>query len=268
MKWIATPPEHEVSSDTAIWRYMDFVKFISMLSANLWFTRAANFRDDPHEGFCKETHREFPIDEYGPGPVIAKEPVSISFQRVIAEVSYINTEVCKDARDHLYVNSWCLGSESMAMWQLYGSLGYGVAVKSTVGQYQRALKVEPRLRTQFLFGKIKYHDDLPASPEIVRDFSGGAIPLGSKSFEQVLTLGLHKRACYRHEDEWRALVYQTSSPQISGVQVPVDLDELISAVYVGPRAENFFFETVNSVMKKFGFRKLLERSNLLAPPNG
>lgn len=266
MEWTTTPPEHAVGSDTVIWRYMDLAKFISMLSTGLWFTRAADFRDDPHEGFCEAAHREFPVDEYGPGPLQLKGPASISFERMIAEASYTNAEICRNARDHLYVNSWCLANESMAMWQIYGSLAYGVAVTSTVGQLQRALKIEPSDRQQFLFGKVKYHDDLAASPEIRRDFSDGAIPFGSKFFGQVLTLGLHKRSCYRHEDEWRAVIYQDFKPAVCGVQVPVDLEQMISAVYVAPRAEEFFVEVMTSVMDKFALRKPLEPSALLAPP--
>ena len=255
MERITTPPEHAVGDDTVIWRYMDLPKFVSMLSTgDLWFTKAARLLDDPYEGFCEAAHREFPPDEYGPGPVEVQQPVEISFERMFAELSYSTAEACRDARDHLYVNSWCLASESMAMWQIYSSLAYGVAVKSSVGQYRQALKVEPLQRHQFLFGKVKYHDDLSASPEIRRNFSDGAIPMGSNFLGQVLTLGLHKRSCYKHEDEWRAALYQDLRPDVPGVQIPVDLDQLISAVYVGPRAEDFFVEVVLSIMNKFDLR--------------
>jgi hypothetical protein len=264
MERISTPPEHYVASDTVIWRYMDLAKFISLLSEGLWFTRAANFRDDPHEGFCNAVHREFPVDEYGPGPLVRNGPTSITFERWIAETSYHNAEVCRNARNHLYVNSWCLANESMAMWQFYGPLPYGVAVTSTVGQYQRSLKIETS--HEFLFGKVKYHDDLAASPEIKKDFRNGAIPLGSKCFEQVLTLGLQKRSCYKYEDEWRALLYQDPEPDKCGVQIPVGLEQMINVVYVAPRAERFFFHVISSVMAKFSLRKPLEPSALLASP--
>ncbi|MBZ5725235.1 MAG: DUF2971 domain-containing protein [Acidobacteriia bacterium] len=242
-------------------------KFASMLSTgHLWFTRAAGLLDDPYEGLCEAAHREFPPDEYGPGPIEVQRPVEISLERVFAELGYYTVEACKNARDHLYVNSWCLASESMAMWQIYSSLAYGVAVKSSVGQYQLSLKLEPLLRHQFMFGKVKYHDDLSASSEIRRDFSDGAIPMGSNFLGQVLTLGLHKRSCYKHENEWRAALYQDLRPEVPGVQIPVDLEQLISAVYIGPRSEDFFIEVVSSIMDKFELRKPVERSPLLVPP--
>lgn len=159
MERITTPTEHAVGCDTVIWRYMDLPKFVSMLSTgHLWFSKAANLLDDPHEGFCDAAHREFPSDEYGPGPIEVQGPVGISFERMFAELSYSTAEACRNARDHLYLNSWCLASESMAMWQIYSSLAYGVAIKSSVDQYQRALKSEPALLRQLLFGKVKYHD--------------------------------------------------------------------------------------------------------------
>ena len=40
--------------DTTIWRYMDLPKFLSLLvTGRLWFAKAAQFKDDPWEGFCQ-----------------------------------------------------------------------------------------------------------------------------------------------------------------------------------------------------------------------
>lgn len=266
MEGITTPTEHAVGSETLIWRYMDLSKFVSMLSTGgLWFTKAARLLNDPYEGFCEATHRDFPPDEYSPGPVRLERPVEISVDRMFAEISYLSAESCRNARDHIYVNSWCLASESIAMWQIYSSLAYGVAVKSSVGQYRAALTSE-LIRRQCLFGKVKYHDGLAASSEIRRDFSDGAIPMGSNLWGQVLTLGLHKRSCYEYENEWRAALYQDFRPNVPGVQIPVDLEQLISKVYVGPKAEDFFVKVVSSIMDKFDLRKPVERSALLTPP--
>jgi hypothetical protein len=56
----------------------------------------------------------------------------ISVAEMGANISKMSTQIVEDASEHLYVNPWCLGeSESMAMWQIYGSLGLGVAVKSS-----------------------------------------------------------------------------------------------------------------------------------------
>jgi hypothetical protein len=184
---------------------------------------------------------------------------------MIAGISRFSAEVCRNARDHLYVNSWCLASESMAMWEIYGSRGCGLAVKSSVGQYKRAARFEVP-SSHYAFGKVRYHGDLASSLDIQRNFSKGPIPLSSSLWNEVLQLAFHKRSCYEYENEWRAALYQDSRPEISGVHIAFDLEQLISAVYVGPRAEEFVFDAVLSIMDKFTLRKPLERSVLLSLP--
>ena len=42
---------------TAIWRYTDLPRFVSLLSTGrLWFAKAATLRDDPWEGFGVDRH--------------------------------------------------------------------------------------------------------------------------------------------------------------------------------------------------------------------
>jgi hypothetical protein len=154
----------------------------------------------------------------------------------------------------------------MAMWQIYGSSGCGVAVRSSVGQYQRAAKFGVP-SSQLDFQKVTYHCDLESSAEIYRDFSRGPIPLpGPDLWREVLELGFHKRSCFDYENEWRAALYQDSRPGVAGIHVPFDLDNLINEVYIGPRAEEFLFEAVSSIMDKFRLQKPLTRSSLLSEP--
>src|SRR6476469_2560544 len=110
------PPPHPdpTPDDTTIWRYMDLPRFISLLATKeLWFAKAASFRDDPFEGFCVAAHQ--PIR-----PDLDKNngPITISVDEMLGLVSRDSALVCENAGGHLYVNSWCLGpTESMAMWQ-------------------------------------------------------------------------------------------------------------------------------------------------------
>ena len=258
-----------INDDTSIWRYMDLPKFVSMLAnRGLWFTKAAALGDDPYEGFCKAKYLEIAPGHQGHRRVVrrnAQGKTIISVEQMIAGISHLSAKACENARDHLYVNSWCLGAcESMAMWQIYGSLGCGVAVKSSVGQYQRAARFDVP-SSQYAFGKVKYHSDLKSSPAIRRDFSRGSIPVGEDLWNEVLKLGFHKRSCYEYENEWRAAVYQDSQPE-NGFYTVFDLEQLISAIYVGPRAEKFFLDAVSSILDKFLLKKQLDRSDLLSRP--
>ena len=186
--------------------------------------------------------------------------------QMMADLSRRSADILDNAREHLYVNCWCLDlSESMAMWQIYGSLGFGVALKSSVEQYKRAARFEVD-QSHYIFGDATYHENIESAAEVQRDFTR-KIPLeGSSLRREVLKLGLHKRSCYRYEHEWRAVMYQNKRPEIAGLSEAFDLGELISAVYVGPRAQDFHFEAVSATMDKFLLRTPLERSVLLGPP--
>jgi hypothetical protein len=224
----------DISDETAIWRYMDLPRFVSMLATkSLWFAKAAQFHDDPYEGYCQVTARPFPADEYGPGPLTLEntggKPVGISFERFGAEWSHMSAEYFRGARELLYVNSWCLADESMAMWHIYGSNGCGIAVKSTIGRYKLALKSEAR--SQFAFGRVEYHAEITEHPEMQVDLSGSAIPMpGIGVWERMLKLPFHKRTCFEYEREWRAALYQDPRPEIPGCDIEFDLEQLISAV--------------------------------------
>jgi Protein of unknown function (DUF2971) len=248
---------------------MDLPKFIAMLATGgLWFSKAATFNDDPFEGFCVATALEVPPSDDSPKVFLQKDATGskyISVAEFNAHFSRSSAEVCEGAREHLYVNSWCLGPESMAMWEIYGSKGYGVAVTSSVGQYQRAAKIGIIRMEQFAFGKVKYHDDIEASPEVRRDFSERWFPPGPGLWPEVLKLGFHKRSCFTYENEWRAALYQDDRPE-RGVGINFDLVALINGIYVGPRAESLFFDVVASIMEKFSLSKPLQRSTLLCSP--
>jgi len=265
------PTSEMVNDEIEIWRYMDLPRFVSMLATGrLWFAKAATLDDDPWEGFCKAISLETPLPDDGPRGVIAEESdkrTLISWQQMFARMSQMSAGYCENAPNHLYVNSWCLGaSESMAMWHIYGSAGTGIAVKSSVGQYKRSARFGVP-SSQCMFGKVKYHSNLESSTDLLRNFSSGTIPLpGPRLWNEVLQLGFHKRSCYEYESEWRAAVYQDQRPEVTGIHEEFDLEQLISAVYVGPRSEAFFLDVVRSIMEKFIIRKPLERSTLLSPP--
>jgi hypothetical protein len=266
-----TPQAEDLTCDElAIWRYMDLPRFVSMLATRgLWFAKAATLRDDPYEGFCKAICLETPPPDDGP-KCIREETTEginvISLRQMIARLSQLSAAYFENARDHLYVNSWCLGeSESMAMWQIYGAFGFGVAVKSSVGRFHRSAMFDVD-SSHYDFGKVTYHDELESALAIQRDLRGPIPVPGPKLRGEILKLGFHKRCCFRYENEWRAALYQDHRPDIGGINQRFDLEQLISAVYVGPRAEDFFFDVVSSIMDKFLLGKPLERSLLLSSP--
>jgi hypothetical protein len=155
----------------------------------------------------------------------------------------------------------------MAMWEIYGAGGRGIAVKSTIGQYGQAAKFNVR-KEQYTFGSVKYGVDILSNEELNLDLREGPIPPpGPGVWEKILSIAFHKRTCFQHEREWRAALYQDSDRECAGRNVEFDLNELINEVYVGPRSDSFFQDVTASVMDKFGLTQPLQRSALLEPPS-
>ena len=255
--------------DTPIWRYMDLPKFLAMLISNsMWFAKAATL-DDGYEGFCQVIEPDIPNDDHGPqwldrraAPGATRQ---INVERMVAEMGHMSAAYFQNASQHLYVNSWCLADESIAMWDLYGPKDSGVAIKSSIERYQRAIKmaIDP---LHFEFGNVQYHRELESAPALQLDLRLGPIPCpGTSLWKRIVSLGFHKRICFQHEQEWRAALYQDQR-DVLGCNIDFDLDELISRVYAAPRATNFFCDIVESVMERYGLRKPLEKSRLLERP--
>ena len=270
MELDAKPPEEGSGSDLTIWRYMDLSRFISMLSTSkLWFAKAATLHDDPWEGFGTAEWFKAPLEDCSPKWITHEtdhKKTNISVPQMIDLFGQMSAEYYEHAGEHLYVNSWCLGAtESMAMWQIYGSLGSGIAVESSVERYKRAARFEVG-PSYYEFGGVKYHDELELAPEIHGDYRMTVPAPGTGVGREILKLAFHKRSCYSYEREWRAAFFQGPRPEVAGLHETFDLDELISKVYVGPRAQGFLFDVVAAVMDKFALQKMLRRSELLSAP--
>jgi hypothetical protein len=248
---------------------MDLPKFVfTVATQQLWFPKASTLQDDPYEGFCKAIHPQVLANDEGPKSVTHSDihgTKQISVAQMSVEIAKFASTSFETAPEQLFVNCWCLEVESMAMSRIYGSLDFGVAIRSTVGQYRRALRWGEVRPEQYVFGRVQYHDDLESVAEIQHDFSQGFVPLSSNLWHRILEAAFHKRSCYRYESEWRAALYQHPNQDVKGAYIPFDVEELISAVHVSPRAEAFFVDAVRAVMEKFEITKPLERSTLLSP---
>lgn len=114
-----TPPDNQT-----IWRYLSFTKFVWLIAKeSLYFARLDQY-DDWWEGLLPERCK-------------------------IEDRKYI--------RFNKYINCWHMnGSESDAMWKLYGnSTGETVAIKTNVGRLIKSLE---RCAEVVFIGKIKYEE--------------------------------------------------------------------------------------------------------------
>ena len=232
--------EYSVPSDeTIIWRFMDLAKFVSLLKDRALFMTRADKLEDQFEGaVCAEEdakrYDEALADYYS--EVMGGKPVP---EKLIAEEHNANQLL----RMNSYLNCWYEGeNESMAMWRLYasGREAKGVAIRTTVGQLKKAIG-------RFVeIGRIEYIDYSVTWPNI-----NEALWRKRVSFE------------YEHEIRIRVTPEKGLSytPE-SHMMLPVELSELIGAVYVSPMAEPWLKDVVVDVLDKYGVKKDVYHSRL------
>lgn len=240
------PPEDE---NAPIWRYMDFTQFVFLLEKQrLHFTRPDQF-GDRFEGAVPRRHREMLEEEYAKSN-FAKP------QATTANHAHMRKMAC--------VNCWHANShESVAMWQLYLKSDEGIAVRSSYARLTKSFDCSKELAIHA--GMVRYidyeHDDL----------EGGNLLSGL----------MHKRKSFEYEREMRAVAYGVYVEEReghystgitgrvfdpSGLEVPVDLSNLIEAVYVSPIRQKWFTSLVESVVKRYGWGFPVRQSDLAKDP--
>ena len=234
-------PENQ---NVKIWRYLDFTKYVSLLDKKaLFFTRADKLAD-VFEGSYTKANIELRSRNFKDEPKRMADFVSSSFKKI---------------REFTIVNCWHMNNyESAAMWKLYLKSDEGVAIQSTFKRLKENFN-QKKSRPVYI-GKVRYID-----------YEKDVMPQSD-----ALSPYIYKRKSFDHERELRAVSYNVqlngSSVDSSKVKLndgdyfPVDLDLLIEQVYVAPIAQEWFYELVKSVTKKYCLNKEIVKSNLTASP--
>ncbi|QKT03986.1 hypothetical protein HUS23_09235 [Ectothiorhodospiraceae bacterium 2226] len=154
--------------------------------------------------------------------------------------------------DHLprrAVSSWHMSPhESEAMWRLYSPPEEAVALHSTWGRLREVLPACVRIHT------VRYADQ--ADPACLA--------------HEPLYHYFIKRRAFEHEKELRAVVEEPCPAERAGEArhseagwlVPVDLEHLITQVYVSPTAADWYYELVQRLSARYGLQCPVERSAL------
>jgi len=220
------------NENAKIWRYMGFAKFVSLLDKKALFFCRSDKLGDPFEGSTSKANVKLRLETYKPFP----EGMTLEhFRRFVI------------------INCWNLSEQDSApLWKLYIKEAEGIAVQSTFKRLTQSFSSSAN--DYVLISKIKYIDyNTETFPE-----------------EWVTNPFWHKRRNYENEQELRAIIiklpnaYFPTAPDIfdRGEYIDVNLDMLIENVYVSPTAQEWFRDTVESVMKKQGISKIPIRSDL------
>ena len=242
------------SSDTKLWRYQDFAKFVSLLdSKKLFFTRADSF-EDPFEcarGFNFQKDSIYANEEnYLRLKVVTQlkkagnsnpSDVEIDAALTTEKENYLRQQ--EEKRKNYFVSCWHENErESEGMWKLYTTaLSQGVAVQTTTERLCLAVGSD-----SFEIGKVNY-------TAYDKHLENSQIPVW------------YKRDSFIHEREVRVVIKDVGSSD-RGKLVPVDLKTLIEKVYVSPTAAPWLADLVKNVMCQYGIDKPVLYSKLNDEP--
>lgn len=236
-----------------IWRYMDFTKLVSLLDKQaLFFPQGDLLRQntDKFEGSLTQSNIALRRQ---------MEQEHNLQHGILDQLSKSNKDIFGQI---VVINCWYMSEyESMAMWDLYMPRGMGVAIQSRFCKLSSHLK--PPSTLPMIFGKVNYADYNKSPIPEWNVFAPFTYKRKSFEFEQeVRAIGL--AGDLLQKDKSSALAQEVL--QNKGLYVPVDLDELVENIYVSPKAPEWFFELVVSVVKKYGLGDVVRQSDMSKDP--
>jgi hypothetical protein len=231
---------------SAVWRYMDFAKFASLVVTKSLFFSNATALGDPFEGSVSARNAASWGEWYSGSP----------------DMIQMGSHIRANTRQHTYVNCWHLNScESAAMWNIYGRIDSSIAVVTTFDRLRRALPDSCHI------GQVNYID-----------YDSEYVPEGN-----AMAPFLYKRNSYEYEREVRALIQEfpkreeiradgtmlsgidVTLPGERGIEVVIDLNQLIERVLISPAAPIWLDRIVASLAEKYGLAAPVTRSKLSDP---
>ncbi|MEO8236860.1 MAG: hypothetical protein ABI576_02030 [Flavobacterium sp.] len=213
--------------DTIVWKYLDLSKFLELLLSNKLFMSRSDKFEDQYEGtFSEPTFEEIK-------------------KLAIDNPDFLN--YYKTHREKVAVSSWHINEyESFAMWQIFTQNSEGLAIQSTIGRLQKALKPEKNF-DQYI-GEVNYID-----------YKKEYIPFDDSFFPF-----LFKRKSFQYEREVR-IITDTSKSIIKlndGLKINVDINQLIEKIYIHPKSENWYKKLIIELVERLGFGIEIEKSDL------
>ncbi|MES2864491.1 MAG: hypothetical protein V4666_10265 [Bacteroidota bacterium] len=213
--------------DTIVWKYLDLSKFLELLlSRKLFMSRSDKFEDQYEGTFSEPTYEE------------------------IKKLSENNPEFLdyyKSHREKVVVSSWHINEyESFAMWQIFTQNNEGLAIQSTIGRLQKALK--PEINYSQFIGEVNYID-----------YKKEYIP-----FDDMFFPFMFKRKSFQYEREIR-IISDLSENNIKindGIKIDVDVNQLIEKIYIHPKSENWYKKLVIELVSKLDYTIEIEKSDL------
>jgi hypothetical protein len=219
--------------DQPIWRYMSMTKFIALLERRAVFFARADLLGDPWEGGRGQANARAAEHLYPDGVSPLDRATHLIRQIAVS---------CWHAQD----------GESAAMWSLYAGWNplqcEGLAIRSTFRRLLESVQGD----NQIYAGQVLYQD-------YGRDF----IPE-----DNLFVAFMRKRRSFEHEREIRAMLMRDKEIATDGVEVPADLDRLVSEVRVAPSAPRWLRELIEDLVVRYRLDAPVRQSAMDEQPLG
>ncbi len=242
-QWKDEIPIETPDNSQTIWRYMDFSKYVDLLTTSeLHFTRADKL-EDPYD--CSAM--QFFGEPY--------KQLSLANPQGEERTRQVNTF----GRLFVYLNCWHMNDVgSAALWKLYSENKYEtIAIQTTFGKLESEIKHKWPL-DGISISKVKYDPENAGKP--IGNTPDGRL-FSSGGWEDII----YKRPSFVHEKELRAFIYQRGDKfkeiQLRNeahleklmkerpeyIRIKITPSDLIEKVYVSPHAKDLFVELVKKV---------------------
>lgn len=234
--------------DAAVWRYLDFAKFVWLLDQRRLSMPHCRLMEDPFEGSTPLAQLERMEAAAAAAPASERAAAKRRIERLRA--------LARDFRRGYFVSGWHMNDvESEAMWKLFSASNNAVALRSTFARLRRALP--PYVGV----GVVRYIDYRTE-------------PLPELDLFQWI---MHKRKSFAHEREVRAVASLHTPDERGGAEIranadaagyypEIDVPALVESVHVHPLAEPWFVDLVRRLVARFGFEIPVHRSELAEKP--
>lgn len=230
---------HTPDLQTVAWRYINFEKFVDLLtSKQLFFCRSDKF-DDPFEGI-------FQLKDY--------EKTREMFSNM------------PKTKKFYFINSWHINdNQSDAMWKIFSKTNNGIAIKSSVEKIIASLV---NTSEDVHIGRIYYRDYDKITFSDLADEPQNQISDRGSSTNQFN----YKRISFEHEKELRLYHIDIPIPHSikNGVEreplefkkINIDLSKLVDEIVIAPFADAWFKELVFRVSEKLNYKFTITTSTL------
>jgi hypothetical protein len=237
----------DITENLSISKYVDIVKFLSILQTNSLFFCRVDKLEDRFEGVSPKTNTVF-LEQWLTH--LSKEYKSVDVQKKLS----IRKDVEERFKKVMCVCCWNKFSyESYAMWKIYSDINKGIMIKSNIENLKLSFN---QTEEKIQLSDIKYID---IENEMIEP-SSLTSPI------------IHKHKAYFYENEIR-LLHQvgengnlefdwSNEPISNGKNIKVDLNILIEEVILSPYSPDWFLRMIKDLMEKYNLNKEIKFSTL------